>query len=491
MPEDENQLIKVRKAKLEDLRKLGVNPYAYKFDKKHYSSDVIDENKKLKKDGKSKKTVVLAGRIVSLRPMGKVGFGHLLDVKGQIQFYVKEDEIGKDSYKIFNKLDMGDIIGVTGTVFRTKKGEISVWVKKLELLTKGLRALPEKWHGLKDPELRYRQRYVDLIVNPEVKEVFLKRSMIIKNIRDFLINESYTEVETPILQPIYGGTSARPFESYLNALNMKVYMRISNELYLKRLITGGYEKIFEFSPDFRNEGVDKTHNPEFLQMETMRAYANYEDNMEFLQKMLVAVVKNVLKSTRIKYQESVIDFKLPWKKMTMIEAIKRHADVDMKDISLDKAKHAARKLNVEINDKMKIGEILNAIFEEKVQPNLVQPTIIYDYPVDISPLAKRKEKDENFVERFELFVNGWEIANVYSELNDPEELRKNFEEQMNKLKEGDLEAQPFDRDFLRCLEYGMPPTSGIGIGIDRLVMLLTNSPSIREVIFFPFLRPEE
>ncbi len=491
MQDDSNQLTKIRKKKLEDIRKLGINPYAHRFDKKNDAGQILEDFKRLKKDEKSKAKVSIAGRIISLRPMGKVSFGNLRDAAGTIQFYVKEEDIGRDTYNIFNMLDIGDIIGIKGNVFRTKKGEISVWARDVELLTKGLRTLPDKWHGLKDPEIRHRQRYLDLIVNPEVKEIFMKRSRIIASMRNFLVKNGYIEVETPVLQPVYGGTSARPFESYLNALNMKVYMRISNELYLKRLIAGGYEKVFEFSQDFRNEGIDKTHNPEFLQMETMNAYANYEDNMDFLQRMLNSVVKATCKSTKINYQGKEIDFKMPWQKMTMLDAIKRYANVDMNDMSMEKARHAAKKLNVEINDKMSVGEIIVAVFEAKVEEKLIQPTIIYDYPAEVSPLAKKKPGNPRFVERFEPFVNGWELGNVYSELNDPEEMRNNFEEQMKKLKEGNLEAQPIDKDFIRMLEYGMPPTSGIGIGIDRLVMLLTNAASIREVIFFPFLRPEE
>ncbi len=487
---DENQLMKIRKQKINELKNLNVNPYAYRYDINNNSVDILNEFKKIKSGSKTKKSVSLAGRIMSLRVMGKVSFGHLQDHYGQIQFYIKEEDLGKN-YSIFKKLDIGDIIGIKGIIFKTHKGELSIWVKSFQLLTKNIRPLPEKWHGLKDPELRYRQRYLDLIVNPKVKEVFVKRSQVINSIREFLVKNNYIEVETPILQPIYGGTSARPFESYLNALNMKIYMRISNELYLKRLIVGGYEKVFEFSPDFRNEGIDKLHNPEFLQMETMQAYADYNDNMKVIEELISFVAKKTLNSYNIIYQGKKLTLKKPFQKLSILDAIKKYAKVNLSKVkNIEELRSIAKKLKVEVTNNMSFGEIINAIFEEKVESFLIQPTIIYDYPADTSPLAKPKENDPRFVERFELFINGWEIANVYSELNDPSILRKNFEGQKKKILAGDLEAQPLDEDFIRALEYGMPPTSGIGIGIDRFVMILTDSSSIRDVIFFPFMRPE-
>ena len=484
----EEDLIKQRREKLNWLKSHNINPYAHKFNKKDNCKALLDKFKKLKKNARTKTNISIAGRIIALRPMGKIAFGHLQDFTGKIQFYAKEETA--KNYEITKKLDIGDIIGISGTIFTTKTGEITIDVKEIYLLTKSLKPLPDKWSGLKDQEIRYRQRYLDLIVNPEVKEIFLKRSQVIQSIREYLIKKGYVEVETPILQPIYGGTSAKPFKSHLNALNMAVYMRISNEMYLKRLITGGYEKIFEFSPDFRNEGIDKTHNPEFLQVETMNAYANYEDNMKVAEEMLAFVAKKVTGSYKVKYQNTLLNFKPPWKKLTMLQAIKEYTKYNLNNASLEELREIAKKFKIETTHEMKWGDIINLIFEEKVEPNLIQPTLIYDYPADVSPLAKKKESDKRFAERFEPFINAWELGNVYSELNDPEELRKNWEEQEKLRKKGDEETQPMDNDFIHALEYGMPPVSGIGIGIDRLTMLLTNATSIREVIFFPFMKPE-
>ena len=483
----EEDLIKQRREKRDWLISNNINPYAHRFDKKNDAQEILEKFKRLKKHTRTKTKVTLSGRIIALRPMGKITFGHLQDFTGKMQFYMQDT---KKDYTIIKKLDIGDIIGISGIIFTTKTGEITIDIEKLQLLTKSLKPLPDKWSGLKDQEIRYRQRYVDLIVNPEVKEIFLKRAKVIQAIREYLIKQGYIEVETPILQPIYGGTSAKPFKSHLNALNMSVYMRISNEMYLKRLIAGGYEKIFEFSPDFRNEGIDKTHNPEFLQVETMNAYANYEDNMKIVEGMLSFVAKKVTGSYKVKYQNKILDFKPPWKKLTVLEAIKNYTKHDLNKSTLEEVRKVAKKLNVSINNEMKWGEIINLIFEEKVESQLIQPTLIYDYPADVSLLAKKKESDKRFAERFEPFINSWELGNVYSELNDPDELRKNWEEQEKLRKKGDEEAQPTDNDFIRCLEYGMPPVSGVGIGIDRLTMLLTNATSIREVIFFPFMKPE-
>jgi len=487
LPEEE--LIQQRKEKLKWLKANKINAYAHRFDKKDNCKDLLEKYKTLEKHTTTKNTAQTAGRLMSIREMGKASFAHLQDFTGKIQIYIKE-ETNAENYQLFKKLDMGDIIGISGAIFTTKTGEVTIDVKQLQLLTKSMKPLPDKWSGLKDTEIRYRQRYLDLIVNPEVKEVFLKRSKVIQGIREFLISQDYVEVETPILQPIYGGTSAKPFKSKLNALNIDVYMRISNELYLKRLITGGYEKIFEFSPDFRNEGIDKLHNPEFLQVETMCAYANYEDNMKTFENLIAYVTKKVTGSYKVEYQGIHLDFTPPWKRLTMMEAIKQFAKLDLEKSSLEELKQIAKRLKIEVNPEMKWGEIVSLIFEEKVESLIIQPTIIYDFPADVSPLAKRKSAESKFAERFEPLVNAWELGNVYSELNDPEELRKNFEEQEKLRKKGYEEAQPTDFDFVRCLEYGMPPVSGIGIGIDRLTMLLTNAPSIREVIFFPFMKPE-
>ncbi len=488
MDKEENQLIAQRKQKLNNLRKLGIDPYVSTFEKKNSAAEIIESNKKLKNDERSKIKVSIAGRIMTLRMMGKAGFAHIQDYSGQVQVYVREDEIGSEDYKIFSKSDLGDIIGVEGNVFRTKKGEISIWVKKFRLLTKNLRPLPEKWHGLKDTEIRYRQRYVDLIVNPKVKEVFLKRNEIINSMREFLVKNGFIEVETPILQPIYGGTSAKPFKSFLNNLEMDVYMRISNELYLKRLIVGGYEKIFEFSPDFRNEGIDTTHNPEFLQMETMWAYANYEDNIKFAEEMIKCIAKKVGKG-KIDYNGKVIDFGKKWEKMSMVEAVEKIGKIKVEKKSVDELKKILNEHRIGYAADLSCwGIAVNLLFEELVEDKLVQPTIIYNYPAETSPLAKIS-KDKRFVERFEIFINGWEIGNSYSELNDPELLKENWKKQENLARKGDEGAQRMDIDFLNALEIGMPPTSGLGIGVDRLVMLLTGSLSIKDVIFFPFMKP--
>lgn len=480
--------IEQRTKKLDDLKKLGIKLYPSRFNKKHSAMEIIESNKKLKKNQRTAKKVSVAGRIMTMRIMGKAGFIHIQDSTGQIQIYAREDDLGSDKYKLFLKLDLGDIIGVEGFVFRTKKGEISVWVKELVLLAKNLKPLPEKWHGLKDTELRYRQRYVDLIVNQEVRELFLKRSKIINAMKEFLLNNGFVEVETPILQPVYGGTNAKPFKSYLNNLKMDVYMRISNELYLKRLIVGGYEKIFEFSVDFRNEGIDSTHNPEFLQMETMWAYADYGDNMKFAEEMIKFIAKKVGKS-KIVYDKNKLEFSKRWKKISMVDSIKEYIKINVNKKSLDELKLLLDEYNIEFKKDISWGECVNLLFEEFVEEKLIQPTIIYDYPVETSPLAK-PSKDARFAERFEIFINGWEVGNSYSELNDPIILRDTWEKQEEMAKEGDTEAQRMDEDFLNALAIGMPPTSGLGVGVDRLVMILTGSLSIKDVIFFPFMKPE-
>ncbi len=485
----EEQLIQQRLDKLKALKELGENPYDYSYNKTDSSKDIFEKFKKLKKEEKTKKKVSIAGRIMSLRQMGKASFGHIQDASGKIQFYIREDE-NERNYKIFKKLDLGDIIGLSGFVFRTKMGEISIWVQEIKLLTKCIKPLPEKWHGLQDTELRYRQRYLDLIVNPNVKEAFMKRAKIIEAIREFLVKQGYIEVETPILQTIYGGTSARPFESKLNALNIRVFMRISNELYLKRLLVGGYEKIFEFSQDFRNEGIDKTHNPEFLLMETMWAYADYNDNMNLTEELIEYVAKKVLRTTKVEFQGKKIDLKRPWQRFTMIEAIKKFANIDVEKLNDSKLKEILDKNKFEYKSFSR-GIAIGLIFKNRVEHNLIQPTLIYDYPAEISPLSKKHRTNSNFAERFEPFINGWELGNSYSELNNPKELEANWKAQELKLEKGDIEAQRLDKDFIRALEFGMPPASGLGIGVDRLVMILTNSESIRDVIFFPFMKPED
>ncbi len=473
-------LMEERKRKIKELKERGINPYEYNFNKKNNSKKILDNFSKFKG-----KNVSMAGRIMTLRVMGGSSFSHIQDYYGQIQIFITKNV---KNYDLFKKLDIGDIIGVNGKVFKTKRGEISINVDNFQLLTKSLRPLPDKWHGLKDKEIRYRQRYIDLIMNKDVKKVFLKRAKIISAIREFLIKKGYTEVETPILQPVYGGTSARPFESKLNALNMKVYMRVSNEMYLKRLIVGSYEKIFEFSPDFRNEGVDKTHNPEFTQVETMTAYNDYKDSMKLTEGLLKYVAEKALGKTKVKIGNNTLDFG-NIKRIKFVDALKKYAGVDYVD-DLNEAKKIARKLNVDIKGHDSAGSVMVAIYETLAQEKIIQPTIVYDYPKEEYVLAKVSRKDDKFAEAFEIIVNGMELGLSYCEENDPEKLRKHWKEQEKMLKKGDLEAQRMDEDFLRALEYGMPPTSGIGIGIDRLTMLLTDSKSLRDVIFFPFMRPE-
>lgn len=491
--DDENRLVQEKKRKLEKLKKEGIDPYPNRFEKTHSSHDILEKyDKSLEKEQKTKDKIKVAGRIMSIRRMGKASFCHIQDFKGRLQLYLRQDDIGKKAYSLFRELDLGDIIGAEGTVFKTRTGETSVYVRKLVLLAKSLRPLPEKFHGLQDQEIRHRQRYLDLIMNPEVKEIFLKKARIISAMREFLTVKGFIEVETPVLQPVYGGAAAKPFTTIHNALDMKLYLRISNELYLKRLIVGGFEKIFEIHDDFRNEGIDTTHNPEFRSMETMWAYADYKDNMKLVEEMLPFIAKKVLGSTTINYQGQKIKLSPPFKRITMVDAVKKYTGQDFSKVkTISDARRIAKKLDVEIEESMTIGYILAEICDNLIEPKLIQPTFIMDYPRDVSPLAKASKKDPDYTERFELIINGMEYANVYSELNDPTVLRKNWELQKKMLDAGDENAQQIDNDFLRALEIGMPPTSGVGIGLDRLAMLLTDSPSIRDVIFFPLLRPEQ
>lgn len=489
----ETRIINERKQKLEDLRKAGINPYAYRYEKTASAAEIKQVYSQLKAEEHDtmRNKVRVAGRLMNVRLMGKAAFAQLQDFSGQIQLYFRHDDVGKDAYDLFKKLDIGDIIGVEGSVFKTKTGEVTVDVRNFELLTKSVLPLPEKYHGLKDSELRYRQRYVDLIVNPEVRKTFVVRAKIIQAIREFLSNQGFIEVQTPTLQPIYGGASAKPFITHHNALNMPLYMRISDELYLKRLIVGGFEKVFEFCTDFRNEGIDTKHNPEFSMVETMSAYDDYNDSMKRTEELLEFVARKVLGTTDFEFDGKKISMKAPFKRITMIDAVKEATGVDFTKIKdIKEAREVARKHRVEIDDNMSIGFILAELCGELVEPNTVHPTFIIDYPKDVSPLAKETRKNPEFTERFELIIAGMELGNIYSELNDPEELRKNWKAQEKRLSIGDDAAQRTDEDFIKAMEYGMPPTSGIGIGIDRLVMLLTNNTSIREVIFFPTMRPE-
>ena len=484
---DINQLMKVRREKLEKLKQEGKNPFEItKFNRTHTSKQIVDNYEEL--EGKD---VTIAGRIMAKRIMGKASFCHIQDSTGRIQSYVSINELGEESYKDFKEDDIGDIIGITGFVFKTKTGEISIHAKELTLLSKSLRPLPEKFHGLKDTDLRYRQRYVDLIVNPEVKDTFEKRTKIIKTIREILDEKNYIEVETPILNTIPGGASARPFITHHNTLDIDMYLRIANELYLKRLIVGGFDKVYEMGRMFRNEGMDIKHNPEFTNIELYAAFEDYNDMMDITEEIVSKTAQKVLGTTKINYQGTDIDLTPNWKRVTMIDAIKEQTGVDFNTIETDEeALEVAKKLEVEIDAiKTSRGEIINQIFEDKVEETLIQPTFIYDYPVEVSPLTKRKPSDPRLTERFELFIGGREYANAYSELNDPIDQYERFLNQVKQREAGDDEANMMDEDFVAALEYGMPPTGGLGIGVDRLIMLLTDQASIRDILLFPTMKP--
>lgn len=483
----EELLIKQREQKLQAIRNLNIEPYPYSFDQKDFTKDILNKFKSLKKEQKTKKNVSIAGRIVSLRIMGKASFGHIQDATGKIQFYIRQDEV-KKLYQLFKNLDIGDIIGIKGTVFRTKLGEISVWTKDLTLLAKSLRPMPEKYHGLQDTEIRYRQRYLDLIVNPEIKEVFIKRTKIIDALREFMNKKGFLEVDTPVLQTIYGGANARPFKTHINALDMNLFLRISNELYLKKLIVGGFEKVYEFSKDFRNEGIDRTHNPEFMLMECYQAYVDYRSIAKLTEDLFIYVAKKVLGTTKINYQGRIIDLKKPWKRLTMTDSLKKYAKIDIKKLTDEKIKEILKKHKIQLKEPYTKSLATVAIFEELVQPRLIQPIFILDHPKETTPLCKIKRGNPQLIERFEPIINGWELGNAYSELNDPKIQRKLLQDQARSLKAGHEEAHPMDEDFIKALEYAMPPTGGLGIGIDRMVMLFTNSQSIRDVILFPFMK---
>ncbi len=484
---DLNQLMKVRREKLARLQEEGKDPFTItKFNTTHNSKQIKDNYEQLEE-----KTVTIAGRIMAKRIMGKASFCHIQDGEGKIQSYVSINDLGEESYKQFKEDDIGDIIGITGFVFKTKTGEISIHAKEVTLLSKSLRPLPEKFHGLKDMDLRYRQRYVDLIVNPEVKDTFLKRTAIIKEIRNILDEKGYMEVETPILNTIAGGASARPFITHHNTLDMDMYLRIANELYLKRLIVGGFEKVYEMGRMFRNEGMDIKHNPEFTNIELYAAYQDYHDMMDITEEIISRVAQKVLGTTKITYQGTEIDLTPSWKRISMIDAIKEVTGVDFNNIETDEeAKKVANELNVELDElKLTRGEIISQVFEAKVEDTLVQPTFIYDYPVEVSPLTKKKPSDPRLTERFEVFIGGREYGNAYSELNDPIDQYERFKKQVEAREAGDEEANMMDDDFVTALEYGMPPTGGLGIGVDRLIMLLTDSASIRDILLFPTMKP--
>ena len=483
--QDVSQLLQIRRDKLAALQERGQDPFRItRYNQTHHSADI-----KADYDALEGQTVSIAGRLMAKRIMGKASFCHVQDLKGTIQCYVARDAIGEEPYADFKKLDIGDIIGVSGYVFKTKTGEISVHAESLTLLSKSLQILPEKYHGLTNVDMRYRQRYVDLIMNPEVKETFIKRSKIISSIRRYLDAQGFMEVETPMLVPNAGGAAARPFETHFNALDEDVKLRISLELYLKRLIVGGLEKVYEIGRVFRNEGVDTRHNPEFTLMELYQAYTDYHGMMDLTENLFRYLAQEVCGSTEITYGDKVIDLGKPFERLTMIDAVKKYAGIDfdaVKDTA--EAKALADAHHIEYEPRHEKGDILNMFFETYCEDNLIQPTFIMDHPVEVSPLTKRKPDKPDYVERFELFINGWEMCNAYSELNDPIDQRERFKAQDAAAAAGDAEANHTDEDFLNALEIGMPPTGGIGYGIDRLTMLLTDSPAIRDVLLFPTMK---
>ncbi|MGG3737668.1 lysine--tRNA ligase [Aeribacillus pallidus] len=489
--EELNDQLRVRREKMNQLREQGIDPFGKRFERTHSAQELKDLYGELTKEELEEKNVevTIAGRIMTKRGKGKAGFAHIQDLTGQIQIYVRKDAVGEDSYAIFDSADLGDIVGITGTVFKTKVGELSVKAKQFELLTKSLRPLPDKFHGLKDVEQRYRQRYLDLIMNPESKQTFIMRSKIIQAMRRYLDDQGFLEVETPMMHAIAGGAAARPFITHHNALDMPLYMRIAIELHLKRLIVGGLEKVYEIGRVFRNEGISTRHNPEFTMIELYQAYADYRDIMKLTENLIAHIAKEVLGTTTVQYGEHTVNLEPEWRRLHMVDAIKEYTGVDFwQQMSDEEARQLAKEHGVEIKENMEFGHIVNEFFEQKVEDKLIQPTFIYGHPVEISPLAKKNDEDPRFTDRFELFIVGREHANAFTELNDPIDQKERFEAQLKEREAGNDEAHMMDEDFIEALEYGMPPTGGLGIGVDRLVMLLTNSPSIRDVLLFPLMR---
>lgn len=484
--QDVSEQHRIRLGKLQAMQEAGTDPFVLtKYDVTHHSADVKENFETL--EGK---TVRVAGRMMSKRVMGKASFCNIQDLKGNIQSYVARDSIGEEPYKAFKKFDIGDIIGIEGEVFQTKTGEISIHASQITLLSKSLQVLPEKFHGITNTDMRYRQRYVDLIMNQEVKDTFIKRSKIISAIRKYLDGQGFMEVETPMLVSNAGGAAARPFETHFNALDLDIKLRISLELYLKRLIVGGMERVYEIGRVFRNEGLDTRHNPEFTLMELYQAYTDYHGMMDLTENLYRFVAKEVLGTTKITYNGIEMDLGKPFERITMLDAVKKYAGVDFNEIhTLEEARAVAKEHHIEYEERHQKGDILNLFFEEFVEKHLLQPTFVMDHPIEISPLTKKKPENPDYVERFEFFMNGWEMANAYSELNDPIDQRERFKAQEALLAQGDEEANTTDEDFLYALELGMPPTGGIGFGIDRMVMLLTDSPAIRDVLFFPTMKP--
>lgn len=484
---DLNEQMQVRLDKMHKIEEKGLKPFGYRYEFTHRSGDVKENFDAL---AETETEVKLAGRVMAIRGHGKTCFMDMQDKDGRIQVYVRKDVLGEENYALIKMMDIGDTVGVTGTVFRTHMGEVSIKAAALEMLSKSLRPLPEKWHGLKDVETRYRQRYVDLIVNPDVRDTFVKRSQIIRSVRDVLDSHGFLEVETPILNTIAGGAAARPFISYHNALDMQVYMRIAPELYLKRLIVGGMDRVYELGRVFRNEGIDNRHNPEFTSVEIYQAFADYRDMMDLTEEVVVKTAEKVLGTTKINYEGTEIELASPWKRISMIDAVKEYAGKDFTNVTdLEEARAMAKELNVEVEATWGIGKIINACFEEYVEDKLIQPTFITGHPKEISPLAKSNPENPEITDRFEAFIYGREICNGFTELNDPIDQRERFLKQVEERANGDEEANMMDEDFVTALEYGLPPTGGLGIGIDRLVMFLTDSSTIRDVLFFPTMKP--
>ncbi|MGN7388876.1 lysine--tRNA ligase [Sporosarcina sp. SAFN-015] len=489
-----NDQLLVRRQKMEEMRENGLDPFGARFERTHLSNDIRKAYEELSKEelDETVHEVKIAGRIMTKRGKGKAGFAHIQDLGGQIQIYVRQDAVGEEAYDQFSHADLGDIVGIKGNVFKTKVGELSIKVTEFTFLTKALRPLPDKFHGLKDIEQRYRQRYLDLIMSEESRETFITRSRIIQSMRRYLDGQGFLEVETPMLHSIAGGATARPFITHHNALDMTLYMRIAIELHLKRLIVGGLEKVYEIGRVFRNEGISTRHNPEFTMIELYEAYADYKDIMELTENLIAHIAQDVLGTTQVKYGEDIIDLSPGWKRLHMADAVKEYTGVDFwKEMSVEEARSLAKEHGVEITDMMEVGHILNEFFEQKVEEQLVQPTFIFGHPVEISPLAKKNPEDSRFTDRFELFIVRREHANAFTELNDPIDQRQRFEAQLVEKEQGNDEAHEMDEDFVEALEYGLPPTGGLGIGVDRLVMLLTNAQSIRDILLFPQMRHKE
>ncbi|WP_025783728.1 lysine--tRNA ligase [Sporosarcina sp. D27] len=492
--EELNDQRQVRRQKMEEIRNSGLDPFGARFERTHLSNELTEAYSELSKEelDENPHVVKIAGRIMTKRGKGKAGFAHIQDLGGQIQIYVRQDAIGEDAYKLFTMADLGDIVGIEGTVFKTKVGELSIKVTEFTFLSKALRPLPEKFHGLQDIEQRYRQRYLDLISTEGSKETFILRSRIIQSMRRYLDGQGFLEVETPMLHSIAGGASARPFITHHNTLDMTLYMRIAIELHLKRLIVGGLEKVYEIGRVFRNEGISTRHNPEFTMIELYEAYADYNDIMALTENMIAHIAEEVLGTSKVQYGEDIIDLSPGWKRLHMADAVKEYTGVDFwREMTKDEAHALAKEHGVEVQPTMEVGHVLNEFFEQKVEEQLVQPTFVYGHPVEISPLAKKNPEDGRFTDRFELFIVRREHANAFTELNDPIDQRQRFEAQLVEKEQGNDEAHEMDDDFIEALEYGLPPTGGLGIGIDRLVMLLTNAQSIRDVLLFPQMRSKD